>query len=148
MPQVTRVLETALYVEDLAESAQFYERVLGLILMSKEDRLVAMSAGEGTVLLLFRRGGTASGASSPGGWIPPHDGTEDGPTSRSRSAPRILSPGVSTWPRRASKSKARSIGTAAGRASTFATSMATRWSLPPPGFGRSTDVARTAQHQV
>ena len=75
MPQVTRVLETALYVEDLAESAQFYERVLGLILMSKEDRLVAMSAGEGTVLLLFRRGGTASGASSPGGWIPPHDGT-------------------------------------------------------------------------
>ena len=72
MPQVTRVLETALYVEDLAESAQFYERVL---LMSKEDRLVAMSAGEGTVLLLFRREGTASGASSPGGWIPPHDGT-------------------------------------------------------------------------
>ena len=34
-----------------------------------------MSAGGGTVLLLFRRGGTASGASSPGGWIPPHDGT-------------------------------------------------------------------------
>ena len=27
------------------------------------------------MLLLFRRGGTASGASFPGGWIPPHDGT-------------------------------------------------------------------------
>ena len=37
MPQVTRVLETALYVEDLTESARFYERVLGLILMSKGD---------------------------------------------------------------------------------------------------------------
>ena len=78
MPQVTRVLETALYVEDLTESARFYERVLGLVLMSKGDRLAAMSAGEGTVLLLFRRGDTASGASFPGGWIPPHDST--GPT--------------------------------------------------------------------
>ena len=43
--------------------------------MSRGDRLVAMNAGKGTVLLLFRRGGTAAGASFPGGWIPPHDGT-------------------------------------------------------------------------
>ena len=75
MPHVTRILETALYVENLTESAQFYERVLGLSVMSREDRLVAMSAGEGTVLLLFRRGGTAAGASFPCGWISPHDGT-------------------------------------------------------------------------
>ena len=75
MPQVRRVLETALYVEDLERSARFYERVVGLSTMSRGDRLVAMNAGEGTVLLLFRRGGTAAGASFPGGWIPPHDGT-------------------------------------------------------------------------
>ena len=75
MPQVRRVLETALYVEDLERAARFYERVVGLSTMSRGDRLVAMNAGEGTVLLLFRRGGTAAGASFPGGWIPPHDGT-------------------------------------------------------------------------
>ena len=35
MPQVKRVLETALYVEDVTESAWFYERVLGLLLCQK-----------------------------------------------------------------------------------------------------------------
>ena len=75
MPQVRRVLETALYVKDLERSARFYERVV-----RSEYHVERRSAGgderrEGTVLLLFRRGGTAAGASFPGGWIPPHDGT-------------------------------------------------------------------------
>lgn len=78
IPQVRRILETALYVRDLDASVRFYERVIGLRPMSHGDRLAAMDAGEGTVLLLFRRGATASGASFPGGWIPPHDG--EGPT--------------------------------------------------------------------
>lgn len=75
MPRVSRVLETALYVEDLNESVRFYERVMGLNQMSSGDRLAAMDAGEGTVLLLFRRGATTSGVSFPGGVIPPHDAT-------------------------------------------------------------------------
>ena len=74
MPRVRRVLETALYVEDLDRAVQFYERVIGLSALSKGDRLAAMDAGEGTVLLLFLRGATASGASFDGGRIPPHDG--------------------------------------------------------------------------
>ncbi len=37
-------------------------------------RLVAMDAGQGTVLLLFQRGETTAGLRMPGGWIPPHDG--------------------------------------------------------------------------
>ena len=74
MPQVRRVLETALYVEDLDRAVEFYERVIGLSALSKGDRLAAMDAGEGTVLLLFLRGATASGVSSEGGRIPPHDG--------------------------------------------------------------------------
>ena len=83
MPEVRRVLETALYVEDLEGSVGFYERVIGLRVMYKGDgprtplaeaRLVAMDSGEGTVLLLFRRGATLAGASFPKGWIPPHHG--------------------------------------------------------------------------
>lgn len=71
---MTRILETALYVEDPEASARFYERVLGLEVMTRTERLVAMHAGEGTVLLLFRRGATTEGADFPGGRIPPHHG--------------------------------------------------------------------------
>ncbi len=74
MPQVRRVLETALYVEDLDRAVEFYERVIGLSVLSRGDRLAAMDVGEGTVLLLFLRGATASGVSFEGGRIPPHDG--------------------------------------------------------------------------
>ncbi len=73
-PRITRVLETALYVDDPSGVAEFYEHVLGLEVISRTDRLVAMHAGEGTVLLLFRRGATGEGAPTPGGRIPPHDG--------------------------------------------------------------------------
>jgi catechol 2,3-dioxygenase-like lactoylglutathione lyase family enzyme len=72
---VQRVLETGVYVESPDRSAEFYERVLGLVVMSRAERMVSIDAGEGTVLLLFRRGGSAEGTSFPGGWIPPHDGT-------------------------------------------------------------------------
>ena len=72
-PRLTRILETALYVQDVGRARDFYEGVLGLRCMSSGDRLAALDAGEGTVLLLFRAGATASGASFPGGWIPPHD---------------------------------------------------------------------------
>ena len=73
-PRVTRVLETALYVQDPEASARFYQEVLGLELMIRTERLIAMHAGEGTVLLLFQRGATRSGGETPGGWIPPHHG--------------------------------------------------------------------------
>ena len=74
MPQIKGVLETALYVDDLEESVRFYEGIMNLKAMSREDRVVALDAGRGTVLLLFRRGATAGGVSVPGGRIPPHDG--------------------------------------------------------------------------
>ena len=48
MPRITRVLETSLYVDDIAASARFYEEVMGLNAISKGDRLVALNAGEGT----------------------------------------------------------------------------------------------------
>ncbi len=71
---VDRMLETALYVDDLPSTAAFYRDVIGLRVLDESARLVAMDAGGGTVLLLFHRGATTAGLQMPGGWIPPHDG--------------------------------------------------------------------------
>jgi catechol 2,3-dioxygenase-like lactoylglutathione lyase family enzyme len=68
-----RVLETALYCDDVPRAARFYAQ-LGLTPILESERLVAMDAGESTVLLLFRRGDTEHGLRSPGGFIPGHDG--------------------------------------------------------------------------
>ena len=74
MPTVSRLLETALYVDDVEAIARFYRDILGLAVLDASARLVAMDAGQGTILLIFKRSATAAGADTPGGWIPPHDG--------------------------------------------------------------------------
>jgi catechol 2,3-dioxygenase-like lactoylglutathione lyase family enzyme len=74
-PRIERVVETALYVDDLPRAAAFYGDVLGLKVMSQGERLAAIDAGGATVLLLFRRGATLEGFRWPGGFIPPHDGS-------------------------------------------------------------------------
>src|SRR5207247_1253961 len=48
-----------------------------LEVLTSSPRLVAMHSGQGTVLLLFKRGATVAGVDMPDGHIPPHDG--DGP---------------------------------------------------------------------
>ena len=73
-PAIRRVVETALYVDDMTRAVAFYRDVLGLRPLSVGDRLSAVDAGEGTVLLLFRRGSTREGLDFAGGRIPPHDG--------------------------------------------------------------------------
>jgi catechol 2,3-dioxygenase-like lactoylglutathione lyase family enzyme len=71
-----RVLESALYVEDLDRAVACFREVLGLdAMVEAPGRLVAMNASGATVLLLFHRGSTTAGLQSPGGWIPPHDGS-------------------------------------------------------------------------
>jgi catechol 2,3-dioxygenase-like lactoylglutathione lyase family enzyme len=73
-PRIQRVLETALYCDDLARTAAFYQRLLGVEPMLSGDRLVAIDAGGGTVLLLFQRGNSGS-LETPGGLVPGHDGS-------------------------------------------------------------------------
>lgn len=73
-PPVRRVLETALYVDDLEPARSFYQRVLGLEPMVSDARLVALDAGGGSVLLLFRRGASIEGSDDERGAIPGHDG--------------------------------------------------------------------------
>ena len=67
-----RVLETALDCDDLPRSAAFYTTLLGVTPMVEMERLVAIDAGQGTVLLLFQKG-AASSVMLPGGLVPAHD---------------------------------------------------------------------------
>jgi len=75
MPKLDRVLETALYVDDLERAARFYADVLGLRPLFADDRLRAFAVGGVSVLLLFRRGASVETTRMPGGTIPPHDGS-------------------------------------------------------------------------
>lgn len=74
-PRVQRVLETALYVDDLERSVRFYGDTLGLRVMGCSERMASIDAGASTVLLLFRRGASLAGVPTDGGRIPPHDGS-------------------------------------------------------------------------
>jgi catechol 2,3-dioxygenase-like lactoylglutathione lyase family enzyme len=74
MPELDRVIETCLYVDDLERAAGFYEQVLELKALTADARFRAYGVGGKSVLLLFRRGATLETVHMPGGSIPPHDG--------------------------------------------------------------------------
>jgi catechol 2,3-dioxygenase-like lactoylglutathione lyase family enzyme len=63
-PAVNGILETSLYVDHPTTAVEFYQRVFGFELIAPEEeindetRLCAMRAGDRSVLLLFKRGGT------------------------------------------------------------------------------------------
>lgn len=73
-PRISRQLESSLYVADPDASAAFYQRVFGFEALLREDRMVGLAVPGGSVLLLFRRGGSVEPSPVPGGVIPPHDG--------------------------------------------------------------------------
>lgn len=67
-PRTTGILESALYVESPERSVCFYEEVFGFsVIADFGERGCAMDAGNRTVLLLFRKGGSRTITS-------PHDG--------------------------------------------------------------------------
>jgi catechol 2,3-dioxygenase-like lactoylglutathione lyase family enzyme len=74
MPGLDRVIETAIYVDDLARAAAFYEGVMELPVMVSDDRFRAYDIGGESVFLVFKRGATLETVQLPGGTIPPHDG--------------------------------------------------------------------------
>lgn len=78
MPRIRRILETALYCDVLDETAAFYRALLGTEPLLETERLVALDAGEGTVLLLFQLGQSIASLQTPGGLVPGHHG--EGPT--------------------------------------------------------------------
>ncbi len=75
MPAIDGLLETALYVEDMARSVAFFRDVLGLRAMFESERLTAFDAGGSGVLLVFLRGATGEDMISADGVVPGHDGT-------------------------------------------------------------------------
>lgn len=74
IPRLNGVLETALYVDDMARAVDFFSTVLGLSPMLATDRLTAFDAGRSTVLLLFARGASLVDMTGERGTVPGHDG--------------------------------------------------------------------------
>ncbi len=67
-PRTEGILESSLYVADVARSARFYVKIFGFPVISDfGERGCAMEAGSHQVLLLFRKGGSTAIQS-------PHDG--------------------------------------------------------------------------
>lgn len=73
MLQLKRIIETALYVNDLDIAQQFYAQTFQLEVMVKSDVLVALNIGDQNTLLLFKRGASLQTKYLSGGEIPPHD---------------------------------------------------------------------------
>jgi catechol 2,3-dioxygenase-like lactoylglutathione lyase family enzyme len=67
-PNTEGILESSLYVTDVARSARFYEKIFGYQVISDfGERGCAMKAGTRQVLLLFKKGGSRD-------MLSPHDG--------------------------------------------------------------------------
>ena len=67
-PNTEGILESSLYVIDVAHSVQFYEKIFGFHVISDfGERGCAMKAGSRQVLLLFKKGGSRD-------IVSPHDG--------------------------------------------------------------------------
>lgn len=77
-PSVNRLVETAIYVDDITQASDFYDTVFGFPALVRDNRVVAYDAGASTIFLLFKRGATLDKVVLAGGTIPPHDGS--GPT--------------------------------------------------------------------
>jgi catechol 2,3-dioxygenase-like lactoylglutathione lyase family enzyme len=61
-------------VDDLDRAAEFYVHIFGFAVMNRDERFCALNVAPGSVLLLFRRGGTLAAIETGHGTIPPHDG--------------------------------------------------------------------------
>lgn len=59
MPKLDGILETALYVEDLHQSVQFYRDLFGFQVIDSSDRLSALGVAPRQVVLLFKKGASA-----------------------------------------------------------------------------------------
>lgn len=73
MPTISGIIETALYVEDMQRSVEFYQRVLGFRTLFDSERLTALRVAPGQVLLLMKKGASSEPSVTSFGVIPPSD---------------------------------------------------------------------------
>lgn len=74
MPRPDFILETCLYVEDVARAREFYTSVFSLPVLFEDARICSLAVTDSSVLILFRRGASLNAVSDSGMRIPPHDG--------------------------------------------------------------------------
>ena len=75
-PRIAHLLESSIYVADLDRARHFYQRVFAFELFLRDDRMAALGIPGASILLLFRRGGSAEPTQTGGGGdIPGHDGS-------------------------------------------------------------------------
>lgn len=73
-PPIGGVLETSLYVDQVARSVAFYTDLLEFDVLFQSERGAGLSVEGRQVLLLFKKGGTLEPITTERGVIPPHDG--------------------------------------------------------------------------
>jgi catechol-2,3-dioxygenase len=73
MPSVMRLLEAALYVDDLERSILFYQSIFGFPILGANKRICALAVAGQQVLLLLQRGGSVQPTPTQGGILPPSD---------------------------------------------------------------------------
>lgn len=74
-PPITGLLETVLYCRHKEATAAFYERALGLPVLLKLPRVIALQAGAHGALLLFDEGKATGDLVEDRGTVPGHDGS-------------------------------------------------------------------------
>ena len=77
MREPDRLLEAALYVEDMGRDVEFRRRVFSFSVLAKSavpDRLTALDVGQTQVLLLSKKGASVEAVATPGGKIAPNEG--------------------------------------------------------------------------
>jgi len=78
MSLVGGIIETAINVKDLHQSAEFYRTLFEFETLLDTDRLIALNVAGRNVLLLFQQGATGEPFVTPGGIVPPHHGSSSG----------------------------------------------------------------------
>ena len=121
MPQLSGLLETSLYVEDLERSSRFYRTLFGFESLFADTRLHALSVTGGHVLLLFKKRGSLELST-------PHDG--DGNLHVAFAIPASELEGLARCAQREKDSHRRRDALGAGRAQPL-------FSRPGPSSGRA-----------
>ena len=75
MPVIEGILETSLYVAEIERSAAFYRDLLGFRTLFESRRLIALDAGNQSVLLLFPNNSEIRDVTDAGGTVPGHGGS-------------------------------------------------------------------------
>jgi catechol 2,3-dioxygenase-like lactoylglutathione lyase family enzyme len=66
------VAETAIYVDNVPRSVEFYQRLFGLRRVLGDDRFCALEVPGNALFLLFEKGTRRQAIPTPGGTIPAH----------------------------------------------------------------------------